>query len=58
MTQRVDNPIVDDVRKARADMARDCGYDLRKLLDQLKVAERTSGKPTRSPRDSGSKATA
>jgi hypothetical protein len=50
MTNGTDSPIVQAVRKAREEIAKECGYDLRKLLDLLKRDEKASGRPTGSPR--------
>ncbi|MCD4699693.1 MAG: hypothetical protein K8R91_03860 [Phycisphaerae bacterium] len=47
-----DSPIVEAVRQAREQIAKDNQYDLRKMLKELRKDERASGKPTRSPYDS------
>ena len=49
MTRRADSPIVEAVRKAREDLARDCDYDLGKLLARLKRDEHASGRTTGTP---------
>ena len=55
MSRATDSPIVQTVRKAREQLARDCGNDLKALLAELRRQEATWGRPTRSPR--GNKAT-
>ena len=50
MTDSADSPIVETVRKAREEIARECGYDLRRMLDLLKRQEQASGRDARSPR--------
>ena len=50
MTKGADSLIVAAVRKAREDIAKECDYDLGKLLDLLKRDEQASGRPTGTPR--------
>ena len=53
MSRRPDNPIVASVREAREQLAKECGYHLRRLLKALKDAEGASGRPGGSPRRQG-----
>ena len=53
--KKADSPIVEAVRRAREQIAKDNQYDLRKMLEGLRKDERTSGKPTHSPRNSKTK---
>jgi len=50
MKKEVENAIVDDVRRAREQIAGECGYDLRRMLDMLKKRERASRRKSGSPR--------
>lgn len=38
-----DDPIVDEVRRARARLAERCDHDLRKIVEYIKERERESG---------------
>ena len=49
MTDEADSPIVAAVRKAREEIARECDYDLKKLLALLKRREQASGRTTSTP---------
>jgi hypothetical protein len=51
MTKSTDGPIVDAVRRVRRQIAKECGYDLDRLIDLLQREERASGRRTRSPRE-------
>ena len=42
MTWDADSPIVADVRKARAELARQCDYDLHKLCEFLRRKEESA----------------
>ncbi len=53
--KKSDSPIVESVRQAREQIAKDNQYDLRKMLKELRKDERASGKSTHSPRDSKTK---
>ncbi len=46
-------PIVDDVRRAREALAKDCEYNLRKLVEMLRNQERVSGRHAQKLYDSG-----
>ena len=48
--EQADSPIVETVRRAREQLDRECGHDLRKLLDLLKREEKTSGLKMGRPR--------
>ena len=50
--KNADSPIVETVRQAREQIAKDNQYDLRKMLEKLRKDEQASGRPTRSPRNS------
>jgi hypothetical protein len=43
MKKSSDGPIVDAVRRARRKIAKECGYDLHKLFELARKAEKTSG---------------
>jgi hypothetical protein len=43
MNKVTDSPIVEAVRKARAEIDRECGHDLHTYLEMLKRMEKTSG---------------
>lgn len=47
--KKADSPIVETVRQAREQIAKDNQYDLRKMLKELRKDEQASGRPTRSP---------
>jgi len=53
MSSPVKIPVVDEVRRAREEIAKECDYDLRKLLDMLKSQEKASGRPVHTPGDRG-----
>ena len=45
-----DSPIVEAVRKARAEIDRECGHDLHTLCERLRRMEKTSGLRMGAPR--------
>jgi hypothetical protein len=45
-----DSPIVADVRRARAEIDRECGHDLHTLVEKLRRMEKTSGLRMGTPR--------
>ena len=51
MTKSTDGPIVEDVRRVRRQIAKECGYDMDRLIDMLQREERASGRKTQSPRE-------
>jgi hypothetical protein len=50
MSKSTDGPIVDAVRLARREIARECWFDLERLFDMLQERERKAGIGTGSPR--------
>jgi hypothetical protein len=44
MKEQADSPIVETVRRAREQLDRECGHDLKKLFDLLKREEKASGR--------------
>lgn len=49
-----DDPIVDEIRKVRAQLARDADYDLHAICERLREAEREDPKRVGSPKLSAS----
>lgn len=53
MKRESDGPIVEGVRKVRAEIAREFNYDLRKYMEYLRQVEaqaRKEGRPVAAPR--------
>ena len=50
MKKQTDSPIVEAVRKARAEIDRECGHDLHTLVEKLRRMEKTSGLRMGTPR--------
>ena len=50
MTKSTDGPIVDDVRRVRRQIVKECGYDLHRYAEFLRQKEKTSGLRFGTPR--------